>query len=84
MTDPPDLQLFVNNSWRKTADTLPVPDRATEQDIGRLPISHTSDLAERGIGGRSRTAPRIRAQTGGRVHPPCLELTEDQKTPDLT
>ncbi|RGP36478.1 NAD-dependent succinate-semialdehyde dehydrogenase [Pseudotabrizicola alkalilacus] len=68
MTDYPDLQLFIDNTWRKTADTLPVLNPATEQEIGRLPIARTSDLedalaaAERGFRVWSRTAPRIRAQ----------------------
>lgn len=68
MTDYPDLQLFIDNQWRKTADTLPVLNPATEAEIGRLPVAGRSDLddameaAERGFRLWSRTAPRERAQ----------------------
>lgn len=68
MTDYPDLQLFIDNRWRKTAEALPVLNPATEEEIGRLPIARRADLddaldaAERGFKVWSRTAPRIRAQ----------------------
>ena len=68
MTTYPDLNLFIDNTWRKTSDTLPVLNPATEQEIGRLPIARQSDLddaldaAERGFTLWSRTAPRVRAQ----------------------
>ena len=68
MTDYPDLQLFIDNQWRKTADTLPVLNPATEAEIGRLPVAGRSDLddaleaAERGFRLWSRTAPRERAR----------------------
>jgi succinate-semialdehyde dehydrogenase / glutarate-semialdehyde dehydrogenase len=68
MTTYPDLNLFIDNTWRKTSDTLPVLNPATEQEIGRLPIARQSDLddaldaAERGFKLWSRTAPRVRAQ----------------------
>ncbi|WP_103336239.1 NAD-dependent succinate-semialdehyde dehydrogenase [Pseudotabrizicola formosa] len=68
MTDYPDLQLFIDDRWRNTADTLPVLNPATEAEIGRLPVARQSDLddaldaAERGFRVWSRTAPRVRAQ----------------------
>lgn len=68
MTQYPELQLFIDNKWRKTVDTLPVLNPATEAEIGRLPIARKEDLddaleaAERGFKVWSRTAPRIRAQ----------------------
>jgi succinate-semialdehyde dehydrogenase/glutarate-semialdehyde dehydrogenase len=68
MTQYPDLQLFIDNQWRKTADTLPVLNPATEAEIGRLPVAGRGDLddaldaAERGFKVWSRTAPRVRAQ----------------------
>ena len=68
MTDYPDLQLFIDNRWRTTSDTLPVLNPATEAEIGRLPVARKADLddaleaAERGFKVWSRTAPRIRAQ----------------------
>lgn len=68
MTDYPELQLFIDNRWRKAAETLPVLNPATEQEIGRLPIARRVDLddaleaAERGFKIWSRTAPRLRAQ----------------------
>ena len=64
----PDLQLFIDGQWRKTADTLPVLNPATEAEIGRLPVAGRAELddaleaAERGFKLWSRTAPRIRAQ----------------------
>ena len=68
MTDSPVLQLFIDNRWRKTRDTLPVLNPATEEEIGRLPVAGRGDLddaleaAERGFKLWSRTAPRVRAQ----------------------
>ncbi|TXI00926.1 MAG: NAD-dependent succinate-semialdehyde dehydrogenase [Pseudorhodobacter sp.] len=64
----PDLQLFIDGQWRKTAETLPVLNPATEEEIGRLPVAGKRELddaleaAERGFRVWSRTAPRIRAQ----------------------
>lgn len=64
----PELRLFIDGQWRKTADTLPVLNPATEEEIGRLPIAGRSELddaleaAERGFKIWSRTAPRVRAQ----------------------
>ncbi len=68
MTDYPDLHLFIDNTWRKTAETRPVLNPATETDIGRLPVARTSDLddaldaAERGFRVWRGTTPRLRAQ----------------------
>ena len=44
MTSYPDLQLYIDGAWRKTADDLPVVDPATEAVIGRLPHASISDL----------------------------------------
>lgn len=68
MTDYPALQLFIDNQWRTTRETLPVLNPATEEEIGRLPVAGRAELddalaaAERGFRTWSRTAPRIRAQ----------------------
>ena len=68
MTKYPDLKLFIDNHWRKTADSVPVLNPATEAEIGRLPVARKADLddalaaAERGFKVWSRTAPRLRAQ----------------------
>ena len=68
MTDYPALQLFIDNQWRTTRETLPVLNPATEEEIGRLPVAGRAELddalaaAERGFRIWSRTAPRIRAQ----------------------
>lgn len=40
----PDLFLFINGEWRKTANDLPVLNPATEEEIGRLPHAEMSDL----------------------------------------
>jgi succinate-semialdehyde dehydrogenase/glutarate-semialdehyde dehydrogenase len=44
MSTYPDLSLYINGEWRKTADDLPVLNPATEEEIGRLPRARTSDL----------------------------------------
>ena len=44
MSTYPDLHLFINGEWRKTAEDLPVLNPATEEEIGRLPHAHKSDL----------------------------------------
>src|SRR5690606_29193176 len=40
----PDLQLYINGKWRRTASDMPVLNPATEEEIGRLPVAETSDL----------------------------------------
>lgn len=68
MSKYPDLQLYINGEWRKTADDLPVVNPATEEEIGRLPHASESDLddaisaAEAGFKIWSRTAPAERAK----------------------
>lgn len=44
MSTYPDLFLFINGEWRKTASDLPVVNPATEEEIGRLPHAEKSDL----------------------------------------
>jgi len=44
MSTYPDLHLFINGEWRKTARDLPVLNPATEEEIGRLPHAEKSDL----------------------------------------
>lgn len=44
MSTYPDLNLYINGEWRKTASDLPVLNPATEQEIGRLPHADKSDL----------------------------------------
>lgn len=44
MSSYPDLHLYINGEWRKTADDLPVVNPATEEEIGRLPHAETRDL----------------------------------------
>jgi len=67
MSTYPDLGLYINGSWRKTDDTLPVVNPATEQVIGRLPIARKQDLddaleaAAKGFALWSHTAPKDRA-----------------------
>ena len=68
MSTYPDLHLYINGEWRKTASDLPVLNPATEQEIGRLPCAETSDLddalasAARGFRVWSRTPPAARAK----------------------
>ena len=67
MSNYPDLQLYIDGSWRKTADTLPVLNPATEEEIGRLPHARISDLddalaaAEKGFDTWKKVAPVERA-----------------------
>ena len=63
----PELQLHINGEWRTTADSLPVVNPATEQEIGRVPIATTADLddalaaASAGFAQWSQTSPKERA-----------------------
>ena len=65
----PELNLYINGEWRKTANDLPVLNPATEEEIGRLPHADVSDLddaleaAEKGFRIWSRTPPVERANT---------------------
>jgi succinate-semialdehyde dehydrogenase/glutarate-semialdehyde dehydrogenase len=67
MASYPDLHLYIDGAWRKTADDLPVVDPATEKVIGRLPRAGISDLedaiaaAELGFKTWRRTPPARRA-----------------------
>lgn len=89
MTEYPDLQLFIDNRWRKTSDSLPVLDPATEAEIGRLPVAGKADLddaieaADRGFRVWSRTAPRIRAQIIQRAAA-LLRERSDSIAPSIT
>ena len=63
----PDLQLYIDGQWRKTAETLVVLNPATEEVIGQLPVARISDLddalhaAEKGFRIWRATSPRDRA-----------------------
>ncbi len=65
----PDLQLYIGGAWRKTDDTLPVLNPATEDVIGALPVARRQDLddaldaAEKGFRIWRATPPRQRAET---------------------
>lgn len=63
----PELQLYINGSWRTTNDDLAVINPATEEQIGRLPVAQPQDLndaldaARAGFAVWSQTAPKVRA-----------------------
>ena len=63
----PELRLFIGGEWRTTAQTLPVVNPSTEDEIGRLPIAAPADLhdalqaADHGFAIWRATAPRDRA-----------------------
>lgn len=67
MSTYPDLFLYINGEWRKTAADIPVLNPATEEEIGRLPCARTSDLddaldsASKGFALWRKVAPRERA-----------------------
>ena len=44
MSTYPDLHLYINGEWRKTASDLPVLNPATEEELGRLPHAQQGDL----------------------------------------
>ncbi len=68
MSKYPDLQLYINGEWRKTANDLPVVNPATEEEIGRLPHADRGELddaleaAAAGFEIWRKTAPANRAQ----------------------
>ena len=63
----PELSLFVGGAWRKTDDSLPVVNPASEAEIGRVPVATISDLddaleaAEAGFRVWSKVSPRERS-----------------------
>ena len=67
MSTYPDLHLYIDGEWRKTAHDLPVLNPSTEEEIGRLPHAERRDLddalaaAEKGFATWSKTAPVERA-----------------------
>ena len=67
MSTYPDLSLYINGAWRKSADDLAVLNPATEEEIGRLPIAGQRELddaldsAARGFAIWRKTAPCERA-----------------------
>ena len=67
MSTYPDLYLYIDGEWRKTAHDIPVLNPSTEEEIGRLPHAERRDLddalaaAERGFAQWSKTAPVDRA-----------------------
>ena len=69
MSSYPDLGLYIGGKWRKTDETIPVVNPATEVELGRLPRARVSDLqdaleaAEAGLKVWSRTSPRDRSDT---------------------
>ena len=67
MSTYPDLHLYIDGKWRKTATDLPVLNPATEEEIGRLPHADRHDLddaleaAAKGYEVWSKTPPVERA-----------------------
>lgn len=63
----PELQLYINGSWRSTEQTLPVINPSTEEEIGRVPVATIADLddaleaATAGFALWSQYSPRQRA-----------------------
>lgn len=63
----PELNLFIDGTWRSTARTIPVVNPATEQELGQLPCAGQADLedalraAEKGLKIWRRTSPRERS-----------------------
>ena len=68
MPEYPDLSLYINGAWRKTGQSLPVLNPATEGVIGQVPVVRRSDLddaleaAAKGFRIWRATSPRARAE----------------------
>lgn len=64
----PDLHLYIDGTWRRGVDRLPVLNPADESVLGALPVAGRADLddalaaAERGFRLWSRTSPRERGE----------------------
>jgi succinate-semialdehyde dehydrogenase/glutarate-semialdehyde dehydrogenase len=67
MPEYPDLSLYIDGAWRKTGQSLPVLNPATEAVIGQVPVAQRQDLddalaaAEKGFRIWKATSPRARA-----------------------
>ncbi|MEM8547017.1 MAG: NAD-dependent succinate-semialdehyde dehydrogenase [Pseudomonadota bacterium] len=83
MSHYPDLKLLIGGKWRTTAQTLPVVNPATEQEIGRLPHAERADLDDAltaaAVGFRtwSKTPPVERASVLMRAAALMRERQED-------
>ena len=83
MSTYPDLHLYIDGQWRKTARDLSVLNPATEEEIGRLPHAEKGDLddalaaAGKGFATWSRTAPVDRANVLFRAAALMRERQED-------
>jgi succinate-semialdehyde dehydrogenase/glutarate-semialdehyde dehydrogenase len=86
MSTYPDLHLYINGEWRKTANDIPVLNPATEEEIGRLPHADRQDLddaldaAAAGFRVWRKTAPADRANVLYRAAKLMRERQEDIAT----
>ena len=86
MSTYPDLHLYINGEWRKTANDIPVLNPATEEEIGRLPHADRQDLddaleaAAAGFRVWSKTAPVDRANVLYKAAKLMRERQEDIAT----
>ncbi len=86
MSTYPDLHLYINGEWRKTANDIPVLNPATEEEIGRLPHADRQDLddaleaAAAGFRIWSKTAPLDRANVLCKAAKLMRERQEDIAT----
>ncbi len=86
MSTYPDLHLYINGEWRKTANDIPVLNPATEEEIGRLPHADLRDLddaldaAAAGFRVWRKTAPADRASVLYKAAKLMRERQEDIAT----
>jgi succinate-semialdehyde dehydrogenase/glutarate-semialdehyde dehydrogenase len=73
MSTYPDLHLYINGKWRKTARDLPVLNPATEEEIGRLPHADKSDLDD-ALAAAEKGATAITAEHGKPLNQARLEV----------
>ena len=83
MSSYPELGLFINGAWRKTAEDMPVVNPATEAQLGRLPCAGIAELndaiqaAEAGLDIWRKTPPRTRSDIILRAAAILRERQED-------
>lgn len=79
----PEIGLYIDGRWRRTADTLPILNPADETVLGQCPVAAVADLddaleaAARGFAVWSRASPHRRAEVLRRAAALMRERQED-------
>jgi len=89
MANYPELRLFIGGEWRTTAETLPVINPSTEEEIGRVPVATSADLddavaaADAGFETWSQKSPKERSDLV-REASALLRERQDEIAHDIT